>query len=201
VTATHEQGPVGTVAEEQALDRTVVKVIIFSTRHPAPVAQRTRRSGGFGWLDYLGPPQLSPTLWPDHRARSPFGLAHTPRLLTSARKAIFRQPLSMNRQQLLQLRGWSFAEGLELESFTATTLVLENMATHRCWYGILPQRNARSDVAARYHSMPDSSTRFSGFNAYADIGDLPPGTYRIGMEYQKGQQSILFMFHPRVCVV
>ena len=127
-------------------------------------------------------------------------MAYAERLLTAARKAIFPPRVAVDRQKLLHISGWSFAEGVELDRTTATTLVLEHLTTRQRWYGILTQRNARSDVAASHHSAPDSCTLFSGFNAYADIRDLPAGTYRIGMEFQNEQKSILFMFRPRMRV-
>jgi hypothetical protein len=185
---------------QQGTDGTERKEIIFSTHRAPSLTQRRGRSGGRGYLDYLGGSRLSPTLWPDQRTQSPFALAHAPRLLAAARKAIFPPRVAVDRHKVLHLSGWSFAEGVELGRTTDTTLVLENLATRQRWYGILTQRHARSDVAAAYHSAPESCTLFSGFSACADIRDLPAGTYRIGMEYQNGHQSILFMFRPRMCV-
>jgi len=127
-------------------------------------------------------------------------MALAKRLFAAARKAIFPPRVAVSRQKLLHLSGWAFAEGVELGRTTATTLVLENLATRQRWYGILTHRNARSDVAASHHSAPESCTLFSGFEAYADIRELPAGTYRIGMEFQNGPQSILFMFRPRMCL-
>jgi len=127
-------------------------------------------------------------------------MARAQRVLTAARKVIFPPRVAVDRLKPVQLSGWAFAEGVELGRTTATTLVLENLATRQRWYGILTQRNARSDVAARHHSEPNSCTLFSGFEAYADIRDLPAGTYSIGMEFQNKEQSILFRFRPRMCL-
>ena len=186
---------------QQGTDGSEPKAIIFSThRPPSSLEQPNFRSGGRGCLDYLGTSRLSPTTWPDHRRQSRRVMAYAERLLTAARKAIFPPRVAVDRQKLLHISGWSFAEGVELDRTTATTLVLEHLTTRQRWYGILTQRNARSDVAASHHSAPDSCTLFSGFNAYADIRDLPAGTYRIGMEFQNEQKSILFMFRPRMRV-
>ena len=186
---------------QQGPDGLEPTAIIFSTHRPTSPAQRSSRSGGRGCLDYLGTSRLSPTNVPDQRQRSRRVMAHAKRLLTAASKVIFPPRVAVDKQKLLHLSGWSFAEGVELGRTTDTTLVLENIATRQHWYGSLTQRHTRSDVAATYNSAPDSCTLFSGFNAYADIRDLPSGTYRIGMEFQNKHKSILFLFRPRMRVV
>jgi len=183
---------------QQGPDGLESKAITFSTRHPTSLTQRSGRSGGHGCLDYLGNSRLPPTDWPDQRQQSRLVMAHAKRLLTAARRAIFPPRVAVNRQKLLHLSGWAFAEGVELGRNTATTLVLENLATRQRWYGILTHRIARSDVAASHHAAPESYTLFSGFEACADIHDLPAGTYRIGMEFQNEKKSILFRFRPRM---
>lgn len=186
---------------QQGTAGTGSKAITFSTHRPKQLTQRRGKPGGRGCLDYLGTARLSPAMWPDQKGQARRALAHAERVINAVRKAIFPPRVAVDRQKLLHLIGWSFAEGVDLGPATATTIVLENLATRKRWYGVLTQRHARRDVAASFQSVPDSCTLFSGFSACADIRELPAGTYRIGIEYDDESRSILFTFGPRIRVV
>ena len=106
-----------------------------------------------------------------------------------------------DRNKPLSLAGWSFAEGVELCPTTPASFILENEETSQRFAATLTARSKRSDVAASFPAIPESSTAFSGFTATADISRLQQGTYRLVAEYEINDETVRVIFPPQIQVV
>ena len=68
------------------------------------------------------------------------------------------------------------------------------------YYARVDSRIQRDDVAAAV-KLPASIARFSGFDFVADLQQVPPGRYRLGVAHEAGNGRYEFVFKHRVIVI
>ena len=99
----------------------------------------------------------------------------------------------------ISLRGWCCrAEGIAM-AVDHRYFFLESRNPAVRYYAHVESRLRRDDVAAAV-KLADSITRFSGFDFVADLRQVAPGRYRLGVVHEAGGVRYEFLFKHRVTI-
>jgi hypothetical protein len=92
------------------------------------------------------------------------------------------QPVRLYRHAPAPVSGWAALDGSVPDHVNLVAVGAANAT----WQVALPVRLARDDVAAYFKSP---AMRRSGFAAHVDLSGLPPGEYRLMLQYGDGTRA------------
>lgn len=89
---------------------------------------------------------------------------------------------AVDKLQKLYCCGWSFSQGQPLQPSTPTYLLLQDAETGNIrYYGFIPHRLERGDIATTFKTFAQETTQYSGFRHAFEITDVENGSYRLAL--------------------
>jgi hypothetical protein len=110
-----------------------------------------------------------------------------------------RGRVALRAGEVLQLKGWSFAPGVESVKSTVY-LILRSPNGERIFTAQIPDRTPRHDVSFRFRGMDGRITAFAGFEFRLDSHAVTPGEYKLGVLHATEDRVVAANSEHRVVV-
>lgn len=114
---------------------------------------------------------------------------------------VYRYDCVLDRTTHAGISGWCFAEGGVLEPHSSTTFLLEDIRQHTRYYATVFDRQVRDDVAKLFPDLDHQATQNAGFQFYADLSQVEPGEYQLGVVHRMEHANIEYLFRGVIQIV
>jgi hypothetical protein len=110
-----------------------------------------------------------------------------------------RGRVSLRSGEVLHLKGWSIAPGMESRR-SASFLMLRSPNGDRIFTAPIPWRTQRHDVSFRHRNIDGRYTALAGFEVLVDSGVLTPGEYKLAVLHASTERVVAAFSEHRVVV-
>jgi len=110
-----------------------------------------------------------------------------------------RGRVSLRSGDVLHLKGWSIAPGLESRQ-SASFLMLRSPNGDRIFTAPIPWRTQRHDVSFRHRDIDARYTALAGFEVRVDSGVVTPGEYKLAVLHASAERVVAAFSEHRVVV-
>jgi hypothetical protein len=107
----------------------------------------------------------------------------------------------VSHDRFVYLSGWATTRAAVLTQHTNSYMVLDRISDKRRFYALIFGRVQRTDVIAAFPDRPLEETEYSGFSTYADISEVLPGDYELGIMMIVGKRLSLYFFDGGITIV